>query len=163
MIKTIITGTVLILASTVFADELPWPKITMGKMALPYDLQWYTEDAKDKVVGYGEPRCTQDQCAWMFSHPDGTIFLTQEYQTGTLVGFRLHYILTREAGLNYRKRIRFLKEQSSRCLIGYPKDILRGIVIPDENYVAECEDTRINVNYREGEYSVEISLELKAK
>ncbi len=93
----------------------------------------------------------------------GTIYLAQEYKTGTLVGFRSHYILIREAGLNYRERIRFLKEQLSRCLISYPKDILRGIVIPDENYMAECEDTRINVNYREGEYSVEISLELKAK
>jgi hypothetical protein len=150
-------------SSATAAAGLPWPQVVMGKMALPFGLEWFMEGAKEKIVGFGEPQCGERSCLWMSDRPEGTVSFVQTYHYGTLVGLRMDYILTREAGLPYREKMKELKESLEDWSIQSGQDQLMQVVNPDESFVAESKDTRLKVTYREGEHSITISLDIQAK
>jgi hypothetical protein len=137
----------------------------MGQVYLPFGLQWFEENAPEKVTGYGEPDCSATECHWMAERPEGTVILTQAFHEATLVGFGMQYILVREAGLPYEEKVKELRRklEADDWVVTDAADPLMGIVIPSRSFRAESKDTRMEVNYKDGEYTVTVTLEMRTK
>ena len=165
MKRIIVAVLVLLLPPNVGAQTpLPWPSVAMGQIYLPFGTEWFQEGARDRVTGFGEPECSPETCRWMADRAEGTVFLTQSYHAGTLVGFRLDYTLTRESGAPYLEKVRELRERmGEEWVVTSLLDPLSTAVVPEEDFRAESKDTRIQVTYREGEHAVTVTLDIQAK
>lgn len=161
-----LAGTAIMLLIMVFSAEaggLPWPSVAAGKLYLPFGLQWFMEGARDKIAAYGEPECHESGCRWMAERPEGTLFFLQAYHFGSLVGFRMEYMLKRDEGLDYRERLAELEKRLTDWVVTRSGDPLMSMLGRDRSFKAESKDTRMMAACHEGEHTITIILDFHAK
>ena len=148
-----------------FSGGLPWPAVVLDRLYLPFALEWYTDGghSRSSVGGYGEPVLADSHAFWMYSVPEGTVFLEQVYHLDSLVGFKMEYILVKEPGLTYKEKVRCLRESMKEWDFIDLRSFPEGLGTKIDEFSAENRDSRIHVKWREGEYSVFITIEMQAK
>jgi hypothetical protein len=149
----------------VHSQALPWPTAVSEALYLPFGLKWFQEinDVKKAFINYGEANCTGQTCIWMKDTEDGTAAFKLDFHFNTLVGFKLDYTIKKNAGIKYLERLEKLKKSTSEW---YIKDLRKFPIISEtagDHYTAEIKDSRMTVKWREGEHSIFISIEMRAK
>jgi hypothetical protein len=155
----------LLIGREAFSGGLPWPAVILDRLYLPFALEWFADGdhSRNSVQGYGEPVLADSHAFWMYSFPEGTAFFEQVYHQDSLVGFRMEYILVKEPGLMYKEKVKNLRESMRAWAFNDLRFFPEGLGMMIDEFSAENKDSRVHVKWREGEYSVFITIEMQAK
>ena len=165
MKKNVFISFMMVFLLPLDAETLPWPAATSEALYLPFGLQWFQEmDAiKKTIVDYGPVNCNDQSCRWVATVEEGTAIFELSFHFNTLVGFKLDYVLERQAGMQYIPKLEKLKQSTREWVVKDLRAFPQPAAIPGDEYSAENKDSRIIVKWREGEHSLFISIEMKAK
>ncbi len=163
--KKVIPMLAILLAVDLGAGALPWPHATSEALFLPFGLQWFQEKetANAMVVNYGKPDCGERMCRWMADTKEGTVILELSYHISSLIGVYLNYTLKKDEGAIYLEKLKKLKRSVSDWRVADLREFPDVSQAAGDHFKAETKDSRIVVKWREGEYSLFISLEMSAR
>jgi hypothetical protein len=147
------------------AEPPPLPVVTAQALDLPFGLKWFMgmDAVKKMTVDYGPADCQDQSCHWMKSVEAGTVMLGLQFHAQALVGVDLDYTIRRDFEAHYLPLLETLKQSTREWEVRDLREFPMLVTTPWDEYSAENRDSRMIVKWREGEHSLFIHIEMRAK
>ena len=149
----------------VLASSCPWPAVVLDRLYLPFGLELFAEKAAaiEALHPWGEPKCQSDRCSWFKVGDDWNGSITQSFHADTIVSMQIECTLPRADAQRQREKLSALMKNLGDWVVIDRRDALAAQLSTGVHFSAESKDARIEVKFEEREYTVHVSIALRAK